>query len=271
MPDALKIMPTLDDQAFQRLQALLIRISAIQLTRNKRKLVASRLGKRLRHYRCDSFGDYLDLLEDPDRLDEQRLVLDLLTSHETYFFREHTHFNFLGGWLQQQARPLRVWSAACASGEEAYSLAMVLSAHARDDDWSILASDLSQSMLAKARRAVYDMAQAKYLPDDWLQRYCQSAFVAPNLCLRIRDEVRARVQFRELNLAQPLSADFGQFDVVFLRNVLTCFSQEARPRIARRIIDQMPPGALLFIGHAENIYDLNLPVRLTHPSVYERL
>lgn len=271
MPDALKMMPILDDHEFQRLQRLLVSISGILLTSHKRKLVVSRLAKRLRHYRCDSFSEYLDLLEAPAQLDEQRLMLDLLTTHETYFFREHTHFDFLGDWLQTQERPLRVWSAACSSGEEAYSLAMVLSSYARHDDWSILASDLSQSMLKKARQAVYDMAQAKYLPDGWLQRYCRSAFVAPHLCLRIRDELRARVQFREVNLVQSLGADFGQFDVVFLRNVLTYFSQDEKPRIARRIIDQMHPGALLFIGHAENIYDLNLPVRLTHPSVYERL
>jgi chemotaxis protein methyltransferase CheR len=271
MPDALKMMPILDEHAFQRLQTLLVNISGILLTANKRKLVANRLGKRLRHYHCDSFSEYLDLLEEPAQLNERRLVLDLLTTHETYFFREHTHFDFLGRWLRHQERPLRIWSAGCSSGEEAYSLAMVLSTHARHDDWSIFASDLSPSMLAKARQAIYDMAQAKYLPDGWLQRYCQSAFVAPNLCLRIRDELRSRVQFRELNLMQPLSADFGQFDVVFLRNVLTSFSQNEKPRIARRVIDQMPPGALLFIGHAENIYDLNLPVRLTHPSVYERL
>lgn len=271
MPDALKMMPVLDDHEFQRLQALLVSISGILLTHNKRKLVASRLSKRLRQCRCDSFSEYLDLLEDPAQRTEQRLVLDLLTTHETYFFREHTHFDFLASWLQQQERPLRVWSAACSSGEEAYSLAMVLSAHSRHDDWSILASDLSQSMLKKAREALYDMAQAKYFPDGWLQRYCQSAFVAPNLCLRMRDELLARVQFRELNLVQPLATDFEHFDVVFLRNVLTYFSQDEKPRIARRIIDQMHPGALLFIGHAENIYDLNLPVRLTHPSVYERL
>ena len=271
MPDALKMMPVLDDHAFQRLQALLISISGILLTANKRKLVASRLGKRLRHFRCASFSQYLDLLEDPAHFDEQRLVLDLLTTHETYFFREHTHFDFLGCWLQHQQRPLRVWSASCSSGEEAYSLAMVLDSHARHHDWSILASDLSHTLLTKARAALYDMTQAKYLPEDWLRRYCQSVFIDGSLCLRICDELRARVRFRQLNLIQPLDADFEQFDVVFLRNVLTYFSQEEKPRIARRIVDQMHPGALLFIGHAENIYDLNLPVRLTHPSVYERL
>ncbi|KQQ56985.1 protein-glutamate O-methyltransferase [Pseudomonas sp. Leaf127] len=270
MPDALK-MPALGDAEFRHLQKLMADASGIQMAANKRPLVAGRLMKRLRHYRLGSFNEYLRLIEQPLYRQERRLVVDLLTTNETYFFREHPHFDFLASWLLRQRGPLRLWSAACSSGEEPYSMAMVMSEHATTRDWSITASDLSLSMLHKAQEAIYDISQAKYFPEGWLQRYCLSGVGDMSGRLRIQASLRERLVLREVNLVQPLSEDLGLFDVIFLRNVLIYFDNDEKKRIVQRLVHQLRPGGLLFIGHAESIHGFNLPVRLVQPSVYECL
>ncbi|MDO7926578.1 protein-glutamate O-methyltransferase CheR [Pseudomonas sp. KFB-139] len=270
MSEALK-MPTLGDTEFLHLQKLMADASGIQLAQNKRPLVAGRLMKRLRYYRLDSYTEYLHMLEQPMYKQERRLVVDLLTTNETYFFREHPHFEFLGQWLARRRGSLRIWSAACSSGEEPYSLAMVLSEHATTQDWSIMASDLSLSMLHKAHEGIYDIAQAKYFPQGWMQRYCLSGVGDMSGRFRVQAALRDRVTLREVNLVQPLAEDVGMFDVIFLRNVLIYFDNEEKKRIVQRLVCQLRPGGLLFIGHAESIHGFELPVRLVRPSVYECL
>ncbi|WP_338521562.1 protein-glutamate O-methyltransferase CheR [Pseudomonas batumici] len=262
---------TLNDSEFRRLQQLMTDASGMILAPNKRLLAAGRLLTRLRHYRLDSYADYLHLLDQQMNLKEQRLVVDLLTTHETYFFREHPHFDYLGEWLSAQKGPLKLWSAACSSGEEPYSLAMVAQEHARDGDWSVLASDLSPSMLEKARDGLYDMAQAKYFPQDWLHRHCLGDSGEPSGRFRVQAALRERVSLREINIVQPLPDDLGLFDVIFLRNVLMYFTHDEKQRTVQRLVDQLRPGGLLFIGHAESIHGFDVPLRLLNPSVYKRL
>ncbi len=264
-------LPTLGDGEFRRLQTLMAQASGIVMAPNKRPLVAGRLMKRLRHYRLDNYADYLQLLDQPAYLKERRLVVDLLTTNETYFFREQPHFDFLGNWLSTRKGPLRLWSAACSSGEEPYSLAMVIQEHLRSGDWSILASDLSLSMLEKAAEGIYDMAQAKYFPQGWLQRHCLNGVGDMRGRFRVQAALRERVSLREINIVQPLPEGLGPFDVIFLRNVLIYFNNEEKQRIVQRLVHQLRPGGLLFIGHAESIHGFDLPVRLLNPSVYERL
>jgi len=264
-------LPTLGDSEFRSLQKLMAEASGIILASNKRPLVAGRLMKRLRHYRLDSYSDYLRLLDQPPHLKERRLVVDLLTTNETYFFREPAHFDYLGQWLGRQRGPLKLWSAACSSGEEPYSLAMVVQEHLRGGDWSILASDLSQSMLEKAGDGIYDMAQAKNFPLGWLHRHCLSGIGEMSGRFRVQAALRERVSLREINIVQPLPDGLGRFDVIFLRNVLIYFNNDEKQRIVQRLVSQLRPGGLLFIGHAESIHGFDVPVRLLNPSVYERL
>lgn len=270
MPDTLK-MPALGDAEFRHLQKLMADASGIQMAANKRPLVAGRLMKRLRHHQLSSFADYLRLIEQPQHRPERRLVVDLLTTNETYFFREHPHFDFLGQWLSRQRGPLRLWSAACSSGEEPYSMAMTVSEHGTTQDWSVTASDLSLSMLNKAHEGIYDIAQARYFPEGWLQRHCLSGVGDMHGRFRVQASLRERLNLREVNLVQPLPDDLGLFDVIFLRNVLIYFEGESKKRIVQRAIGQLRAGGLLFIGHAESIHGLQLPLRLVQPSVYECL
>lgn len=270
MPSTFKL-PVLGEQEFSRLQTLMSSASGIHLASNKRSLVAGRLMKRLRHYHLDNYRDYLHLIERPTHSRERRLVIDLLTTNETYFFREFPHFEFLGQWLGRRKGPLRLWSAACSSGEEPYSLAMTVAEHATGSDWSILASDLSQSMLTLAEQGIYDIAQARYFPDGWMQRHCLCGVGDMHGRLRVQAHLRARVSLREINLVQPLPEGLGPFDVIFLRNILIYFDTPQKQLIVQRLVNQLSPGGLLFIGHAESIHGFELPLRLVHPSVFERV
>lgn len=264
-------LPELADSQFRLLQRLMLEASGIALAANKRPLVAGRLMKRLRHYQLPGYEQYLQLLEQPHYLAERRLVVDLLTTNETYFFREPAHFAFFGQWLAKRKGALRIWSAACSSGEEPYSLAMAVSEHGTTQDWSILASDLSLSMLERAASGIYDLAQARHFPEGWLHRYCLNGVGAMHGRFRVQAALRQRVSLREVNLVQPLPEGVGPFEVIFLRNVLIYFDNDEKQRIVRRLVEQLVPGGLLFIGHAESIHGFGLPLRLLSPSVYQHL
>ncbi len=264
-------MPPLGDREFQRLQHLMAEVSGIRMADHKRSLVAGRLMKRLRHFSLSSYGDYLDLLASDAYKSERRLVIDLLTTNETYFFREPKHFQFLGPWLASRRGPLRLWSAACSSGEEPYTLAMVAAENVAGNDWSILASDLSQRMLEKAAAGIYDLSQAQHFPPGWLHRHCLKGIGEQEGSFRVAAKLRERVTFRELNLTHPLPEQLGPFDAIFLRNVLIYFEAKEKCAIVGRLIQRLRDDGLLFIGHAESLHGLDLPVRSVQPSVYRRV
>lgn len=262
-------LPILGDREFQQLQQLMVEASGIHMTEHKRPLMAGRLLRRLRVLGLSSYSEYMALLNNKQHVEERRLVIDLLTTNETFFFREPQHFAFLLRWLATRQGQVRLWSAACSSGEEAYSLAMVMAEHARTKDWSILASDLSQRMLEKAREAIYPMDEAKTFTPGWLKRYCRRGVGDYEGQFRVEPELRNRVTTREVNLMRPLPADIGQYDVIFLRNVLIYFSPEDKRSIVARILEQLRPEGMLFIGHAESLHGLDLPIRTLAPSVYQ--
>ncbi len=266
---AINSLPSLGDREFSQLQRLMVEASGIHMSEHKRPLIAGRLLRRLRVLGVPSYSDYMALLDDAQHVDERRLVIDLLTTNETFFFREPQHFTFLASWLEQQQGSLRLWSAACSSGEEPYSLAMVMAEHAKTKDWSILASDLSQRMLEKARNAIYPLDEAKAFAPGWLKRHCRRGIGEYEGQFRIVSELRSRVLTREINLMRPLPTDLGRYDVIFLRNVLIYFSPEDKRAIVARLLQQLEPHGLLFVGHAESLHGLDLAIRTVAPSVYK--
>ncbi|QYX46678.1 protein-glutamate O-methyltransferase CheR [Pseudomonas tussilaginis] len=266
-----KRLPALNDAQFLELQSLVERASGVILLSERRAVIAARLARRLRHYKLATFSDYLLLLARPDQGVERQRVIELLVAKETYFFREHPHFEFLAHWLATKTGPVQLWSAACASGEEAYSLAMVASEHARNDNWHVLASDISPDMLERTRHGIYDIAQARYFPEGWLQRYCQWGIGEMAGRLQVQTSLRERVSVRQINLIRPLPDDLGVFDVIVLRNLLSYFSQDDKQQVVQRLLTRLRPGGLLLIGHSESIHGLDLPIRPILPSVFERL
>jgi len=265
------LLPKLSDQDFRFLQQLMLEASGIRMAEQKRTLMAGRLMGRLRALELHDYTQYLRLLTQPESHDERRTVIDLLTTNETYFFREPQHFTVLGDWVAKQRRPLHLWSAASSSGEEAFSMAMTVAEHARTQDWSVFASDISRRVLERARSATYSIDQARQFPAGWLKRHCLRGVESSEGLLRISQPLRHRVTFAELNLMRPLPPGIGPFDVIFLRNVLIYFAAEQKRAIVGRLLERLRTGGLLFIGHAESLHGFGLPLRSVATSVFERL
>lgn len=263
--------PVLADEDFQFIRDLMVDASGISLADHKRSLVAGRLMPRLRALELCSYADYVQKLKSPGHQDERRLLIDLLTTNETSFFREPIHFEMLGRWVERQNRPLRFWSAAGSSGQEAFSIAMTLAEHCPHASWSIIGSDISRRVMEQARRAIYPMAQASQVPPGWLERYCLRGIGVSEGLFRIAEPIRQRVEFCEINLVQPLPASLGVFDVIFLRNLLIYFDSQRKRQILEHLLERLRVGGLLFISHAENVQGLALPLRAVQPSIFERL
>lgn len=260
---------TLSQAEFEQFRALMRKVAGIDLPPHKASLVSGRLARRLRALGLKSFGDYYRIVSGTSARDEFERMVDLLTTHETYFFREARHFDYLAhGVLPQlgRARTLRVWSAASSSGEEAYSIAMVLADRlGMDAAWEVLGSDISREVLDKARAGVYATTRIDGIPPDYLRRFCKRG----EGTLEIDAALRRRLRFAQVNLNENLNG-VGEFDVVFLRNVLIYFDLPTKRRIVERIVRQLRPGGWLFIGHSESLNGLDLDLRAERPTIYRR-
>lgn len=256
-------------QAFGRLQRFFFDASGITLAAHKQALVEGRLRKRLVHLELANFDCYCDLLEHPDAIEERQWAVDLLTTNETYFFREPGHFSLLAEKVLPSLprRPVRVWSAACSSGEEPYSLAMLLDDVLAGENWELIGSDLSARMVHHARRGLYRHTRLEDMPKRYLKRYCRRGTGAYDGHLLIDRSLRERVRFLQHNLLDSAPM-LGNFDIAFLRNVLIYFDAEGKRAVVQRVIERLRPGGWLFIGRSESLQGLGLPLRAERSSVY---
>ncbi len=263
----------INDSDFALFRALMMQAAGIDLAPSKKQLVSSRLQRRLRACGVESFAEYHKLVTGKAGREEYERMVDLLTTHETYFFRESRHFDFLDGEvlkLLPQHGLLRFWSAACSSGEEACSIAMLLMerlGHARQ--WEVLASDISQEVIRRAQEGVYSATRLDNMPKSYLERYCEIFDDGGELRLRLNALLRTRMHFKRVNLNERMTS-VGLFDVVFLRNVLIYFDSEHKREIVERVTRQIKPGGWLFIGHAETLNGLDLPFDLIVPTIYRK-
>jgi chemotaxis protein methyltransferase CheR len=260
----------LSQKSFDAVTSLFHRVSGIQLTGSKRALVTGRLQKLALARGLKDIDQYVELLM--RGADEQEMVrlVDKLTTNETYFFREPQHYERLQSLVQ--ARPagagaFRVWSAASSSGEEAYSIAMVLADQLGLQGWEVIGTDLSTAMVETAQRGLYPIDRARQMPQHDLKRWCRKGHGEYAGKLLVSAELRQRVSFLGANLTQPLPP-VGQFDVIFLRNVLIYFDNPGKAAIVQRVLQHLKPDGLLFTGHAESIANLDLPVESIAPAVY---
>ena len=266
------------EQDFQSLRALVKQLTGIHLSDQKRELVYGRLTRRLRALRLKSFAEYRERLAgDPSELSE---LCNAITTNLTAFFREPHHFQYLREhWLEPLAadpraeRRLRIWSAACSSGEEPYSIAMtVLETLAHPSSWDvrILATDLDSEMLERARLGVYPQERTASLSAQRRQRFFIEQRTARAASLRIAPEVASLVTFKRLNLMQPLPMK-GPLDVIFCRNVVIYFDKDTQRDLFARIGELQRPGDLLFLGHSENLFKVCDRYGLIGKTIYRRL
>ena len=242
------------------------------MSASKKELVMGRLGKRLAAHHLERFSDYFELLSSGEYPEEIQTAVDLLTTNETYFFREQKHFDFLRQCALQgrsASQPYRVWSAASSSGEEAYSTAMVLADCLPGAPWEILGTDISTKVLEGAERALYTMERARHIPAAYLRRFCLKGEGDYQGKLLISRALRSRVRFRHVNLNAALP-NLGQFDFVFLRNVMIYFNDETKRQVVTRIVTTLRPGAYLCIGHSESLNNISQELTMIAPSIYRK-
>jgi chemotaxis protein methyltransferase CheR len=261
----------ISQRAFEQLQKMFHEVSGIDLAADKQLLVQARLGARIDALELASFDEYCRYLLSQEAGEERQTAIDLLTTNETYFFREPDHFEQLGKAVTTRfkGRPVRLWCAACSSGEEAYSIAMTLLDRRPDGAWELRASDLSSRMIDRAREGIFPLQRIDHIPPGYLQRFCMRGKGAYAGTLRVNDEVRRRVHFFEQNLLHDLRP-LGLFDVIFLRNVLIYFDTARKQDILLRLLDRLRPQGLLFVGHAEPLQGLALPITRVDRALFEK-
>lgn len=266
-------MPQLSDASFRRISTLLHDTIGLSFPDHKKALVSSRLSTRLQRLGLAGFDDYAALLDDPDEGAEFQMAVDLLTTNETYFFREPQHFDMLHKHLlaRPPKGPLAVWSAASSFGDEAFSLAMLFS-EMQDRgqlpvNWSITASDISHRVLCAARGAIYPVDRLRFVSPERLRRHCLRGEGPAEGQVLMKPALRARVQFGQLNLTRPFSG-LGPFDAVFLRNVLIYFDTATKQAVVDRVLATLKPGGLFFVGTAEGRPPCRTPLQVVAPGVF---
>lgn len=264
---------TISDQEFGLFQRLFYDLIGLQLSPVKKPLLCGRLAKRLAALGMDSYRAYYNLLVSKAGEEERETAIDLITTHETYFFREPKHFDLLQNKVipsLHASSELRVWSAASSTGEEAYTLAMVLDSFRSPKPWSITATDISRQVLVKARRGLYPMSRGERIPTHYLKRYCLEGTGRYAGYFLVESQLRDRVDFRPGNLTQ-VDTSLGVFDVILLRNVLIYFDQPTKLLVLHNVLSRLKPGGWLMVGHSESLHDTQLPLEMLTPSVYRKV
>lgn len=264
------------DREFKKIADLMYAAAGLSYSDAKKSLIHSRLSARIHKLGLEGFADYIAILEDEAESAEFQMAVDLLTTNETYFFREPKHYELLEQELAGygNTRTVSLWSAASSFGDEAYSTAMLMSdlqtMGRLGPDWSILATDISHRVLLSAKEAVYPEDRLRAVSPERLRRYCLRGEGASQGQVLLQDKIRSRVQFGQLNLCQPFEG-LGPFDIIFLRNVLIYFDPPTKSAVVDRVLAVLRPGGLFFLGTAEGRVPCHTPITTVIPGAFRKL
>jgi chemotaxis protein methyltransferase CheR len=266
---------------FGRLRRLIYEQSGINLTSDKKTMLELRIKRRLRALNLNSYAQYCEyLFAHQGQKQEIVHLIDVVTTNKTDFFREPGHFEVLvqksipdvvAG--NESGRQLLVWSAACSTGEEPYTLAMVLNDYALAHPgfrFRVLATDISTAVLAKAKLGVYSDEVVRPVPPDMRRKYFMRSRDPDSKVLRVVPELRQLVEFRRLNF---METDFGLSEkahIIFCRNALIYFDRPTQEKILQKLTCHLVPAGYLFVGHAETLHDMNIPVAPVAPALYRK-
>lgn len=265
-PDAF----ALTDRDYERVRRLIHDYAGISLGEQKRSMVYNRLVRRLRAHGGMAFERYLDLVQDAGS-GEREAFVNALTTNLTAFFREPHHFELLArrarAARERGAGTMRIWSSACSTGEEAWSIAIVMREAGHPAD--VLATDIDSDVLATAHEGVYPAERVAGVSPERLHRHFLRGTGGKEGLVRIRPELRTMVRFAQFNLQGAEWPAAGRFDVIFCRNVVIYFEREAQRRLADRLASALAPGGLLLVGHAESFPSANPAFRACGRTAYE--
>ncbi len=264
----------LDRNQFQEISRIIYQQCGISLKSGKEALVRARLMKRLRALQIRSVKEYMDLISSEKGRTEIGTLIDVMTTNKTSFFRESAHFDYLAEEILPglDQRRLRFWSAACSSGEEPYTLAMVLREAIPSIDQKdilILSTDISNEMLETARAGVYSHDRMAGIPRPYVQKYFERDTNGSGDHYRVGPGLRKLIRLAPLNLMQPWPMK-GSFNVVFCRNVMIYFDRPTQQRLVNRFWDLLEPGGFLFVGHSEGLSGIHHEFQYMKPAIYKK-
>ncbi len=275
---------TLNKRDFQQLSSFIYNNLGIKMPIGKSTMLTGRLSKRLRALRLSSFSDYCEFLFSPEGLEEEMVhLINAVTTNKTDFFREPSHFSY----LTQTVLPtllklhdftwknsLKIWSAGCSTGEEPYTLAMVL-AEVQESrpslKFDILATDISTRVLEIARRAVYPMDSIEPVTLQLRKKYLLRGVDRKNPQVRIVPELRKRVRFGLLNFMDEEYGLPNKVDILFCRNVIIYFDKKTQEKLMLKFCRELNKGGYLFLGHSESLHGYNTPLTQVAPTIYRKL
>lgn len=275
----------ISDKIFHRFTAYIYEEMGIKMGENKRVMLQARLAKRIRTLQLDSFDAYCEyLFSAAGQQQELASFIHEVTTNKTDFYRESNHFDYLieqalptlfnEGLRCSVRRPLRVWSSACSTGEEPYTLAMFLHEYeARNQGFSytILATDISTTVLREAKEAIYEERRIDPIPAPIRKKYILRSKNKARSQIRIAPELRARVEFRWTNLKDPKLTANEMMDIVFCRNVIIYFDRPTQELVLNNLCRYVLPGGFLFMGHSESLSGLDVPLVQVAPTIYRRI
>ena len=266
----------LTQREFELLSNYIYENYGIKMPQIKKTLLQCRLQKRLRALSIDSFDQYIDYVFSQEGMEKElQHMTDVVTTNKTDFFREPVHFEFLqnlnwGEFLggDPSTKLIKAWSSACSTGEEPYTLAMVL--QELKLQYQILATDLSMEVLQKAASAVYATEKTAPVPFGMKQKYLLKHKDPKNPITRVVPELRKKVQLKYLNLMDDYYDVQSSFDLIFCRNVLIYFDRKTQEKVIRKQCQHLKAGGYLFIGHSESLTDMNLPLVQVKSTIFKK-
>jgi len=281
--NAFKI-PEISDSVWQKLSIFIESELGIRMPIGKKSFLQNRLLRRIRHHGFATFDEYCDyLFSDKGKVEERTSFINEVTTNKTFFFREFRHFEFLSDRILpeflskygQTNTPLRIWSAACSTGEEIYSIACIIEEYMRTENvvipYEILGTDISTRVLWHAQCAVYEEDQIRMISTEIIRRYFHAGKGDKANLRRVKPKIRSRVKLRKINLMNEAYPHTHPFDVIFCRNALIYFSPEDIAKIVGRSLKHLKTNGYFIIGHADAIYDARNKLRRIEPSIYAKV
>jgi chemotaxis protein methyltransferase CheR len=264
----------MDKVIYDRIRKIVYEESGISLGNNKEALVSSRVSKRMRNLGLTDFQDYIDYLQSDRSEVELVHLIDVISTNVTSFFREEGHFVFMKDvitkWLENGQRKFRIWSSACSTGEEPYTIAMALYdiINGMNVDLKILATDISTKVLDRCKLGIYNEDKIKEVPDHFKKKYFDRTKEQENYLFSIKENLKKLIVFKRLNLSEPPFPMKGPMDIIFCRNVMIYFDNITRRKLLNEIFKLLKPGGFLMVGHAESLTGMMLEIKTVKPSIY---
>ena len=270
------------DADFNKLGSFVYEELGIKMPYQKKIMLQSRLQKRLSDLRIATFREYIEFVFSKEgQQDEIIKIIDLITTNKTDFFRESSHFDYLTNTalpeicsVKPPRKLIKIWSAGCSSGEEPYTIAIVLREYLQkypDLDFSVFSTDISHRILQKAATSIYPEDRINVIPHTIKHKYFLRSKDQTNKTVKLVPEIRSRVNFQRLNFMDPVYPVENGFDIIFCRNVLIYFDRETQQKVITKLAEKLVTNGFFFLGHSESITNMKVPLQQIKPTIFRKV